>query len=255
MNIIVFSKEPDLLILFVLDDKGVLVFDSIEPPVLLNFIFDSLFELVFEFHSFIAINLNDRDVIARVYDGLDLEDIVWIFDCHWRWRWRWLWWFDKGGDIWQDLFDWERPLPEDANGAPEAPSVHTDEAESFEGHGLVVVVDVGIHELVGWNPLGEGAGVLPHVEVVLCLLTSVFVSVLASCGVHVAAIEEGATCGFVGEHLDFLANGASALTSIWILGHELWWHHNECRCEGLTQSLFLLLELGMFVVCVGSRHG
>ena len=254
MNTIIFSIEPDILVLFGLDDKDVRVIDSIEPPVLLIFIFDPLFELVMEFSSFFAFGLNDLDVIVCltwVYDGLDLEDIVWKFDWHWRWR----WWLDKGGDIWQDLFDWERPLPEDANGAPEAPSVHTDEAESFEGHGLVVVVEVGIHELVGWNPLGEGAGVLPHVEVVLCLLTSVFVSALGSCGVHVAAIEEGATCGFVGEHLDFLANGASALTSIWILGHELWWHHNECRCEGLTQSLFLLLELGMFVVCVGSRHG
>ena len=94
------------------------------------------------------------------------------------------------GNIWQDLLNWQRPLPENANAAPEAPSVHTNEAESLERHGIWIIVNVGIHELVGWYPFGVGTGVLPHVQVVLCLLTCLFISILLSRGVLVASIEE-----------------------------------------------------------------
>ena len=98
------------------------------------------------------------------------------------------------------MLNWQWSLPENTNGAPEASLVHTNETESLESHLLWVVVESRVHELVGWNPLGESASVLPHVEVVLGLLTSLLVSRLGSGRVHVAAIKESTMGICVGEH-------------------------------------------------------
>ena len=95
------------------------------------------------------------------------------------------------GIVGKNLLNWQRSLPENTDRSPEAFLFHTNETESLEGHRLWIVVQVGVHELVGWDPLGEGASVLPHVEVVLSLLSGRLVSFLGAGGVHVASIEEG----------------------------------------------------------------
>jgi len=127
----------------------------------------------------------------------------------------------------QDLIDWKWSLPENANGAPEAFLVHTDETESLKGHRVFIVVQVGVHELVGWHPLGVSACVLPHVEVSLGLLAGGLISFLGPCGVHVASVNECSTGGFAGELLTW--TWAGALASIWKWGgsHELGCLHLE----------------------------
>ena len=87
------------------------------------------------------------------------------------------------GNIGQDLLDRKWSLPENTDGAPEASFVHSDEAESFQGHRLFIVVQVSIHELIGWNPFGEGAGMLPHVEIVLWFFACRIITDLLSSGV------------------------------------------------------------------------
>ena len=153
------------------------------------------------------------------------------------------------GGVWKDLLDWQWSLPKDTDGAPEASLVHTDEAESLEGHLLWVVVETGVHELVGWHPLGESAGVLPHVKVVLGFLTSGLVSSGGSGCVHVAAIKESSLGAVVGEFSS--SNWALILASIshTFSGHELWWSHVEGSGEGLSE-LSLVLFGGVALVNV-----
>ena len=141
---------------------------------------------------------------------------------------------------WQDLLDGQGALPEDADGAPVAGTVHADETESLQGHGFGVVVQVGVHELVRGHPLGEGAGVLPHVEVVLCLLPSHLIPRLLPRGVHVAAVEEGAA-SFV-MHQVHAGGGAGFFSSGQCSIHKTWWLHLEGRGNGLTQLLLKLIN-------------
>ena len=144
------------------------------------------------------------------------------------------------GGVWKDLLDWQWSLPEDTDRAPEASLVHTDEAESLEGHLLWVVVETGVHELVGWYPLGESTGVLPHVKVVLSFFTSILVSSGGASGVHVAAIKESTLGTVVGEFSS--SNWALILASIshTFGGHELWWSHVEGGGEGLSELCLVL---------------
>lgn len=101
-----------------------------------------------------------------------------------------LWTFDLECVIGQDLINGQRSLPENANRAPVAPLVHTDEAKSLECHGLCIIFKVRIHELIRGDPLGERACILPHVLVMLCHLARFLVPLHLSCGVHVAPVKE-----------------------------------------------------------------
>ena len=139
--------------------------------------------------------------------------------------------------------DWQWSLPKDADGSPEALLLHTNETESLEGHGIGVVVQVGVHELVGWHPLGVGACMLPHVQVVLGLLARLLIPGLRTGRVHVAAVDEGAARSTERECLSW--SWASSLGALWnSLGwHQFWWRHLERGGEGLTQLRLSLVLL------------
>ena len=198
----------------------------------------------------------DRNLIALGAEavtllGLDIVEStflehLWSSLEWWVWRWLWLSDLDLDSGVWKDLLNWEWSLPENTNGSPEASLVHTNETESLESHGIGVVVQVGVHELVGWHPLGEGACMLPHVEISLGLLTGGLVPGLISSRVHIAAIKESsARCSgsqFLTRSWAFILAGVWQ----WLRCHELWCFHVEGGGDGLTEfGLFVFEVLGI----------
>ena len=49
--------------------------------------------------------------------------------------------------------------------------VHAYEAEAFEGHGFCIVVEVGVHKLIRWNPLSVTTLALPHIKELHAFIT------------------------------------------------------------------------------------
>lgn len=80
-------------------------------------------------------------------------------------------------------------LPKNTNEPPVALLIRADEAESLQRHRLPIELDARVNKLIGRHPLGEGAGILPHVLVVLAAL-------LDARRVVVVAVIEGATGTF-----------------------------------------------------------
>ena len=119
-------------------------------------------------------------------------------------------------NIGQDLLDWKWLLPQNTDGAPVASFVHSDEAESFQGHRIFIVIQVSIHELIGWNPFGEGAGMLPHVEIMLWLFACRIIPALLSSGVYVASVGECSSRRHVCEVLCW--SWASSICRFWYAG-------------------------------------
>ena len=101
---------------------------------------------------------------ANFIDSLDfLNDNGLVWDDSWLWFWRADRYYNLIGSVWHNLVNWQWSLPQNTNGTPEASFVHTDETESFESHRGGIVIQIGIHKLVGRNPFSVSTGVLPHV--------------------------------------------------------------------------------------------
>lgn len=66
-----------------------------------------------------------------------------------------------------DLLDLKWCHPIDTGHTPEAFFVHTDEAEALQGHLGWIIGLAGVNELIGRDPLGERAHILPEELVVL----------------------------------------------------------------------------------------
>ena len=166
--------------------------------------------------------------------------IVWIIWVEWwvsiwivfRERWMCVY-ISCHSNIWQNLLNWQWPLPQHSDTAPEAPFIHADESKSFESHGIWIIINISIHELVGWNPFGIGACVLPHIKVMLCFLSGSFISILLPCCVHVAAIKEGAAAWAPCQCLSGIWTVDIGFGE-WIGVHELWCFHVESRGNWLA---------------------
>ena len=101
------------------------------------------------------------------------------------------------------LIGHEAQVPQYAQVAPGAPLVHADEAEAVERHGVGVVVEVCVEELVGGDVLSVVACALPHVqefEVILLRRADFQLPPRQiPCCVQEAAVAEGATSAVLGE--------------------------------------------------------
>ena len=143
-----------------------------------------------------------------------------------------------GEQNWHVSGDTKWLLPEDTDDSPVAFLVCTDETEAAEVHFFgnklpsSWVLDGIMQPLVRWRPLGEGAGVLPHVLVVLDTL-------LDTGGVVVVSRGEGvARFGLIQEG-DRLVG----------LPQVFWWHDNNSWIHVIKGRLHavgqLLAQLGV----------
>lgn len=69
--------------------------------------------------------------------------------------------------LWLHLLDLKWSNPFDSYHSPEAFLVSSDETESLESHFFSFVFFISMQELVGRDPLGEGAYIFPEVLIVL----------------------------------------------------------------------------------------
>ena len=240
---IIRGLQPNILMLLRLNYINILLSNTIEPPMLLILIVNSLLVFVKVFHTSVIFiiwskNLNAIAYFPRVDDGIDLVDVVWQLEFInlrrlWLWLWFWLSRLNQSRHIWQNLIYRQRSLPEHANGTPKAPPIHANEAEPFKGHGILVIVNIGVHELVRRYPLGKCASMLPHIQVVLRLLPGLLILSLLPRGVHITPIKERTARSIPRKRLYILTNRAVSLTRFRILRHQFGRRHVKCLYKGL----------------------